>query len=208
MFGILTPLHIKANLSKFVHMKLAIKNMVCPRCIQAVTGLLESIPVNALDVRLGEVLLADPLTDTQRETLQRQLRSMGFELLDDQHQQIVEKIKSTIIHHIHHLEDRHFAFSQILQEELHKEYSQLSKLFSETEGITIEQYIILQRIEKVKELLSYRELTLSEIAYQLGYSSVAYLSAQFKKVTGLTPSEFKKLSINLRRPLDQLQSDL
>ena len=184
-------------------MKLAIKNMVCPRCIQAVSNALSELAVTPLAIRLGEVVLAEPLTAGQQQRFQQQLLALGFELLDGQQQQTVSKIKATVIHHIHDLEDPEFHFTRILPEKLHREYSQLSKLFSETEGITIEQYVILQRIEKIKELLSYNELTLSEIAYRLGYSSVAYLSAQFKKVTGFTPSQFKKLGINLRKPLDQ-----
>jgi len=187
-------------------MKLAIKNMVCPRCIQAVTGLFGEMGITPLDVRLGEVILDRPLTPAEHDTLQQRLHDLGFELLDDQQQQLVERIKNIIIHHVHQLEDNAVAFTDVLQQELNRSYSQLSKLFSEKEGITIEQYVILQRMEKVKELLSYNELTISEIAYRLGYSSVAYLSAQFKKITGLTPSQFKKLGIHLRRPIDQLNN--
>lgn len=185
-------------------MKIAIKNMVCPRCIQAVSHVFASIGIEPLAVRLGEVILKEPLTDIQHLDLQEQLKTIGFELLEDQQKQLVEKIKAIVINHIHELEDNHFVFTEVLQKELNKEYSQLSKLFSEKEGITIEQYVILQRMEKVKELLSYNELTLSEMAYRLGYSSVAYLSTQFKKVTGFTPSQFKKLGADLRKPLDQL----
>lgn len=178
--------------------------MVCPRCIQAVSQVFASMGITPLDVRLGEVVVGQPLTDQQHADLQRELDALGFVLLDDQQQQLVEKIKSIIIEHVHQLEDNHFVFTNVLQKALNKEYSQLSKLFSEKEGITIEQYVILQRMEKVKELLSYNELTLSEIAYRLGYSSVAYLSTQFKKTTGLTPSQFKNLGINLRKPIDKL----
>lgn len=185
-------------------MKIAIKNMVCPRCIQAVSQVFAALGIQPLDVRLGEVIIAEPLTATQHADLGKKLDAIGFELLDDHQQQLVEQIKAIVIQHIHQIEDDSFVFTDVLQQELNKEYSQLSKLFSEKEGITIEQYVILQRTEKVKELLSYNELTLSEIAYRLGYSSVAYLSAQFKKVTGLTPSQFKKLGINLRKPIDQL----
>lgn len=185
-------------------MKIAIKNMVCPRCVQAVSQIFHDMNLAPLDVRLGEVVLADPLTEMQQKDLKKRLADLGFELLDDQQQQWVEKIKSIVIEHVHQREDNHFVFTDVLPRELNRDYSQLSKLFSEKEGITIEQYVILQRMEKVKELLSYNELTLSEIAYKLGFSSVAYLSAQFKKVTGLTPSQFKKLGINLRKPIDQL----
>jgi len=187
-------------------MKIAIKNMVCPRCTQAVSEVFTSMAITPLDVRLGEVVLADPLTPDQQQNLQQKLNAIGFELLDDQQQQLVEKIKSIVIDHVHRLGDNRFVFTEVLPATLNKEYSQLSKLFSEKEGITIEQYVILLRMEKVKELLSYNELTLSEIAYKLEYSSVAYLSAQFKKVTGLTPSQFKKLGINLRKPIDQLMA--
>jgi len=185
--------------------KIAIKNMVCPRCVQAVSQVFSTLGITPLDVRLGEAIVAKPLTTAQSLELKHRLQANGFELLDDQQQQLVEKIKAVIIDHVHHLEDDHFVFTEVLPDQLNREYSQLSKLFSEKEGITIEHYVILQRMEKVKELLSYNELTLSEIAYRLGYSSVAYLSSQFKKITGLTPSEFKKLGINLRRPIDKLQ---
>lgn len=178
--------------------------MVCPRCISAVEKLLEELHEKPLHVTLGEVLLARPLTADKLKSLSANLKKLGFELLDDTRMQQIEKIKSIIITHIHHLEDDKFIFSEILSKELHKEYSQLSKLFSETEGVTIEQYIIQQKIEKTKELLAYNEMNLSEIAYKLGYSSVAHLSTQFKKVTGLTPSQFKALGIHLRKSLDDI----
>lgn len=132
------------------------------------------------------------------------LQKLGFELLDNSRTQQIEKIKSIVINHIHHLGDDKFIFSEIIAKELHKEYSQLSQLFSETEGITIEQYIIRQKIEKTKELLANNEMNLSEIADKLGYSSVAHLSTQFKKVTGLTPSGFKAQGIHLRKSLDNI----
>lgn len=155
-------------------------------------------------VQLGEVVLTNPLNDDRLKQFAADLQKLGFELLDDSRMQQIEKIKSIIINHIHHLEDDKFIFSEILAKELHKEYSQLSKLFSETEGITIEQYIIRQKIEKTKELLVYNEMNLSEIADKLGYSSVAHLSTQFKKVTGLTPSGFKAQGIHLRKSLDNV----
>lgn len=178
--------------------------MVCPRCISAVATLMTQMEIQTLHVQLGEVLLSDPLTPTKRAALGVALQQLGFELLDDIRSQQIEKIKSIIIQQIHHLEEDQLNFSEIVSRELHKEYSQLSKLFSETEGITIEQYIIRQKIEKTKELLAYKERNLSEIAYQLGYSSVAHLSAQFKKVTGLTPSQFKAQGIHLRKSLDNV----
>ena len=127
------------------------------------------------------------------------LASLGFEVLDDNRKRLIEKIKNLIVEQVHHTEiDEKHNFSDILSKKLNKDYSYLSGLFSEVEGITIEKYIINQKIEKVKELIIYDELNLSEIAFKLGYSSIAHLSAQFKKVTGLTPTHFKRLK-NKRR---------
>lgn len=178
--------------------------MVCPRCIAAVTQVLNKIGADVLQVNLGEVVLNKDLTEEQKIQLSNELQQLGFELLDDARKQQIEKIKATIIQNIHYTDDIKHNLSEILANELHKEYSQISKLFSSTEGITIEQFVILQKVEKVKELLVYDEMSLSEIAYKLGYSSVAHLSAQFKKVTGLTPSQFKAQGIRLRKPLDNL----
>jgi len=185
-------------------MKLYIKNMVCLRCIKAVEQVLQTAGAQPVDVRLGEAMLQQPLTPKQKETISIQLKQLGFELLDDNLKQQIDKIKSVIIAHVHYNEDEKFIFSEVLARELHREYSVLSKLFSETEGITIEQYVILQKIEKVKELLAYNEMNLNEISFKLGYSSVAHLSAQFKKVTGLTPTQFKAQGIHLRKFLDHL----
>jgi AraC family transcriptional regulator len=185
-------------------MNLYIKNMVCPRCVQAVEQVLLSIDADPLLVRLGEVVLADPLSVEQLESFKKQLTTLGFELLDDNLKKQIDKIKSVIIERIHYQEDAKFVFSEVLADELNKDYSILSKLFSETEGITIEQYVILQKIEKVKELLAYNEMNLNEISYKLNYSSVAHLSSQFKKVTGLTPTQFKAKGIHLRKFLDDV----
>ncbi len=176
--------------------------MVCPRCITAVEKILHSIDVKYLQVQLGTVIIEKRLAPKQQIILIDKLEQLGFELLDDTRKQQIEKIKSVVINHIHHLEDSKFFFSEILAKELNKEYSQLSKLFSSTEGITIEQFVILHKIEKVKELLAYNQMNLNEIADKLGYSSVAHLSTQFKKITGLTPSQFKAQEIHLRTPLD------
>jgi len=178
--------------------------MVCLRCVKAVEQLLQSMNAKVLYVQLGEVLLEEPLTSTQLQYLQTELQKLGFELLDDIRKQQIDKIKSIIIDHIHYKEDEKFSFTEVLSRALHKEYSVISKLFSETEGITIEQYVILQKTEKVKELLVYNEMNLNEISFKLGYSSVAHLSAQFKKVTGLTPSQFKAQGIHLRKTLDEV----
>ena len=154
---------------------------------------------------MGEVELQKPLTDRQMQELNKRLKEVGFELLDDQKQKQIERIKGLLIEKIQSGEiEEHFVLSDFLSNKLNKEYSQLSRLFSEVEGTTIEQFFILQKIEKVKEWLAYNELTLSEIAWKLGYSSVAHLSSQFKKVTGLNPSHFKKMGENHRKSLDNI----
>lgn len=185
-------------------MKLYIKNMVCPRCIMAVENIFNQLNIPVLDVRLGEVVLSDAIDKEQTNILRRDLEKLGFELLDDSQQQIIEQIKAIVIRQIHHTEEQNANISDILVSELHRDYSYLSKLFSTTEGITIEHFVILQKIERVKELLSYDQQTLSEIADELSYSSVAHLSAQFKKVTGLTPTQFKQQGIDLRRGLEEI----
>jgi len=178
--------------------------MVCPRCISAVDKVFTDINVKPLQVQLGEVTLAKELSLKQFALVKQKLEFLGFELLDDSKRQQVEKIKSIVITHIHHLEDGKFVFSEIVAKDFNKEYSQLSKLFSLTEGITIEQFVILQKIEKAKELLMYNQMNLSEIADKMGYSSVAHLSSQFKKTIGLTPSQFKAQGLPMRKTLDAL----
>jgi AraC-like DNA-binding protein len=186
-------------------MHLYIKNMVCNRCILVVRQELEKSKIEACNVTLGEVELLKEPTAQQLGQFRHNLADLGFELLDDNKKKLIEKIKRTIINNVHHdSDDNRRNFSEILSQNLHKDYSYLSSLFSEVEGITLEKYIIHQKIEKVKELLIYDELSLSEIAFQLGYSSVAHLSSQFKKVTGLTPSHFKQVGRNKRKPLDNV----
>jgi YesN/AraC family two-component response regulator len=155
---------------------------------------LEKFNLHAEKVSLGEVIVKEDLTPDVLEKLDAGLLDLGFERIDDRRARLIDAIKNKVIQMIHHSDhvDRKFNWSSILAEEMHYEYNYLSNLFSSVEGITLEQYIIRQKIERVKELLFYDELTLSEIAHQLGYSSVAHLSAQFKKITGLTPSELKK----------------
>lgn len=186
-------------------MHLFIKNMVCDRCILVVKQELEKLQIVPSFVILGEAAIPDDIAGEQLLQLKKNLAVVGFELLDDTRKKIIEKIKNIIIEQIHgsDADDKH-NFSEILSKALHKDYSYLSALFSEVESITIEKYTINQKIERVKELLVYDELSLSEIAYKLGYSSVAHLSAQFKKVTGLTPSHFKKMGGIHRKPLDKV----
>ena len=186
-------------------MHLYIKNMVCNRCILVVQQELGKLNIDSCKITLGEVETTGELPKEKIEQLEKNLDALGFELLDNSKQQLIEKIKNIVIQQVHHTqEDNNHNFSEILSKSLHKDYSYLSSLFSEVEGVTIEKYIISQKIEKVKELIIYDELSLSEIAYKLGYSSVAHLSNQFKKVTGLTPSHFKKVGQNKRKPLDKI----
>jgi AraC-like DNA-binding protein len=183
-----------------------IKNMVCDRCMMVVRQQLESSGLAYKQVQLGQVELAESPSAEQLEKLRANLKDWGFELLDDKRSQVVEKIKTTIVSLIHGQDADEFnlKLSAHLQDKLGLDYHYLSTLFSSVEGVTIERYAILQRIEKVKELLMYDEKSLSEIAFELGYSSVQHLSQQFKKITGLTVSEFKKLKENRRKPLDSI----
>ncbi|MGJ8549444.1 helix-turn-helix domain-containing protein [Winogradskyella wichelsiae] len=184
---------------------LHIKNMVCNRCITAVHNILDEHHLKVTSIELGEVILNDTLSNPAKIQLGVSLNRLGFELIDSKKSQIIEKIKNSIIQLVHYKNSQlDVNLSDYLVTALHQDYSALSNLFSEVEGITIEKYFIAQKIEKVKELLVYDELSLSEIAFQLHYSSVAYLSSQFKKVTGLTPSHFKKIGNEKRKPLDQL----
>ncbi|MFV0392477.1 MAG: AraC family transcriptional regulator [Paludibacteraceae bacterium] len=185
--------------------KLFIKNMVCNRCVMVVKNELERLGFVAVEVRMGEATIEGELTPEDKETLSSVLVSLGFELIDDKKSRIIEKIKNTIIDVVHYQEpDTRTNFSDVLSERLHHDYNYLSGLFSEVEGTTIEKYLIAQKIEKVKELLVYDELSLSEIAFRLNYSSVAYLSNQFKKISGLPPSHFKKIGQEKRKPLDRV----
>ena len=186
-----------------------IKNMVCNRCVMAVSQILENQGLHPEKVALGEVTIKeDHLTDKQKTDLDAALISVGFERIDDRKARLIEAIKNKIISMIHHTDkvSLKFNWSDVLAEALHYEYNYLSNLFSSVEGITLEQYIIRQKIEKVKEMLFYDELSLSEIAHRLGYSSVAHLSGQFKKVTGFTPSELRKSrkAEGTRKPLDSV----
>jgi AraC family transcriptional regulator len=186
-------------------MTLYIKNMVCPRCILAVEQTLTTLTDLPFKVSLGEVTLEKPLPEKVLQTFREKLKALGFGLLDDQRQQQIEKVKNLLVALIQKGElEEHFSLSSYLGKALQKEYTGISRLFSEVEGMTIEQYFILLKMEKVKEWLAYGELTLGEIAWKLGYSSTAHLSAQFKKNTGLTPSHFKKTGNSRRNSLDKI----
>ncbi|MFL5746155.1 MAG: helix-turn-helix domain-containing protein [Niastella sp.] len=186
-------------------MQLYIKNMVCDRCILAIKEQLQQAGIPYTRVNLGEVELEMEPTPTQLDYLNKGLTAIGFELLDDKKEKLVEKVKNIIIALVHRNEEgNNKKLSALLEERLQLDYHYLSNLFSSTEGIPIEKYAIRQRIERVKELLTYNELSLSEIADQMGYSSVQHLSQQFKKETGMTPSQFRDLKDKFRKPLDKV----
>ncbi len=183
---------------------LIIKNMVCSRCIKVVKEELEKLNLEVNKIELGEVEISG--NEIPLEKIRSVLEENGFELIQDKKAKIINKIKGLIIELVHSdkIENMNLNFSEYLSQNLHLEYQYLTILFSSVENITIEHFIILQKIERAKELLKYNELTLSEIAYRLGYSSVQHLSNQFKKVTGFTASQFKQLAENQRKPLDKI----
>lgn len=187
-------------------MILHVRNMVCPRCIAAVWQIAHAAELPVQAVRLGEVELDEiPAGEAWRDAFAKGLQEQGFELLDDRRSQLISRIKSMIVQWVHYdAEPPREKYSTLISEALLQDYSALSRLFSETEGVTIEQFIIRQKTERVKELLSYDELNLSQIADKLGYSSVAHLSAQFRKVTGMAPSAFKGLHRGARQSLDAI----
>lgn len=186
-------------------MKIYIKNMVCNRCIMVVKQELEQLGFAPKNLTLGEADLEREISDEEKKAIADHLEGFGFELIDDKKSRLIGQIKSLIIELVHHQNSAlSINLSDHLSQELHHDYNYLSNLFSEVEGTTIEKYFIAQKIEKVKELLVYDEMNLSEIAFQLNYSSVAHLSNQFKKVTGLTPSHFKNIKSDRRIPLDKV----
>jgi AraC-like DNA-binding protein len=184
---------------------LYIKNMVCGRCIKAVTKILCDLSIEHKPVLLGEVTVTKPLTSELKNLIKNKLSEEGFELIDDRKSKIIQQIKKLVLD-ISQKEygDKKITLSKYLSENLNHDYSYLSNLFSSVEGKTIENYFILQKVEKIKELLVYDELSISEIAFRLGYSSTAHLSNQFKKATGLTPSHFKSIGAAKRKPIDSL----
>lgn len=184
---------------------LHIKNMVCPRCIASVEEILHELNFTFDKVELGEATVDKPLSTQQIAALKEKLIKHGFELLEDKKDKIVESVKTHIIQLIKNPHGTSSVkLSSYLSKELGYDYSHISSIFTASQGITIEKYVILQKIEYVKELLTYNELTLSEISDKLNYSSLAALSAQFKSVTGTTPSKFKSLANPGRKSLDNL----
>ncbi len=185
--------------------RLHIKNMVCPRCIRSVEDILVRLDIPFDDVKLGEASLRKKPGDEKKKELQQELKKLGFDLITGKHQSISNKIKSLIIEEIYHPEVMaHQTLSSWLSEKLHQDYSVLSAVFSKTEGKSIRDYYGDVRIMRAKELLEYDEMSIAEIAYDLGYADASYLSNHFKKATGLTPSMYKKNVANDRKSLDEL----
>ncbi|MBB2950612.1 AraC family transcriptional regulator [Sphingobacterium sp. JUb56] len=186
-------------------MKLFIQNMVSLRCKMMVKSELEKLGIEFSQIDLGEVKLVKPISKTLQNSLKEALHLSGLELMDDKKALLIEKIVNIIIETIHYADELpNVNFSDFISEKLQHNYHYLAELFSKTKGITIEHFIILHKVEKIKELIIYNELNLTEISYKMHYCSVSHLSKQFKKVTGLTPTFFKNLPNRQRRNLEDL----
>ncbi len=189
------------------HSTLYIKNMVCPRCIKVVREEFTKLGLDVRNVVLGEVEVSGASKQLPIEKIRNVLHENGFELIEDKRVKTIERIKHAVLKLVQNDHERNpirTKDSEFITREVGHDYHSLSTLFSSVEGITIEHYAILQKIERVKELIKYGEMNLSEIAYMMGYSSVAHVSNQFKKVTGMTPSQFKKLGGAHRHPIDHV----
>ncbi|WP_324218843.1 AraC family transcriptional regulator [Flavobacterium sp.] len=179
--------------------------MVSNRCKMAVKEELKKLGLHFIVVDLGEVEIMEDITEDQRKRMKIGLLNSGLELMDDKKSVLIEKIKHVIIEMVHHSDEViKINFSDFLSEKLNHDYTYMSNLFSEVQGTTIEQYIISHKIERIKELIIYGELNITEIAWKMNYSSVAHLSNQFKKVTGLSPSHFKQLKEKRRSPIEEI----
>jgi YesN/AraC family two-component response regulator len=193
------------NRLKYLLMKLYVKYMVSIRCKLMVKDVLKQLGLHYVVVNLGEIDILEELTAAQRELLREALLKSGLELMDEKKAILIERIKNIIIEMVHYSESPlRINFSVYLAEKMHYDYTYLANLFSEVVGSTIEHFIIAHKIERVKELIVYDELNLTQISYLLNYSSVAHLSNQFKKVTGLTPSHFKKLKLKRQGGLEEI----
>jgi len=185
--------------------KIFVKNMVCQRCVMTVENVLRNLNISFNKVSLGEVEFSGKPANAELNNIQIALNHLGFELIDTRKNKIIEDIKQAVMQYLAlGMDSQNLKLSSFITNKIRYDYSYLSDLFSSIEGKTIEQFFILQRIEKVKELLVYDQLSLTEISYQTGFSSVHHLSSQFKKVTGLTPSHFKKIGADKRKSLDDL----
>ena len=186
-------------------MKIYIKHMVSNRCKMAVKEVLSKLGLHFIVVDLGEVDIMENISAEQREQIKIALHNTGLELMDDKKAILIEKIKNTIVEMIHHSDvEIRTNFSDYLSKKLDHDYTYMANLFSEVQGITIEHFIIAHKIERIKELIIYDELNITEIAWKMNYSSVAHLSNQFKKVTGLSPSHFKQLKNKRRSPIEEI----
>jgi len=187
------------------NLKLHIKYMVSNRCKLTVREILKNMQLHFVVIDLGEVDVMEELDAEQIEFLRQELKQSGLELMDDKKAILIEKIKTTVIEMVHYTDELlKTNFSTFLSEKLGYNYTYLANLFSEIQGSTIEQFIILHKVERIKELIFYGELNITEIAYNMNYSSVAHLSSQFKKVTGLSPSHFKQLKDKKRMPIEEV----
>lgn len=185
--------------------KLYIKYMVSNHCKLTVKNELKKLGLHFIVVDLGEIEIMEELSSEKREELKISLLHVGFELMDDRKAILIEKIINVIIEMVHHSTEMiKVNFSDYLSEKLNYDYTYLSNIFSEVKGITIQQFIIIHKVERIKEFLIYDEHNLTEISYRLNYSSVAHLSNQFKKITGLTPSHFKNLKVKRRIPFEEI----
>ena len=179
--------------------------MVSNRCKMAVKEALKKLGLHFVVVELGEVDLMETITEEQRQQIKSELLISGLELMDDKRAMLIEKIKTVIIEMVHYSDEIiKVNFSDYLSEKLDHDYTYLANLFSEVQGTTIEQFIIVHKVERIKELINYGELNITEIAWKLNYSSVAHLSNQFKKVTGLSPSHFKQMKVKTRRSIEEI----
>lgn len=180
--------------------------MVSNRCKMVVKDALKKFGLHFTPVDLGEVEIMENISDEERYLLNEELQKSGLELMDDKRSILIEKIKNVIIDMIHNNTEETIKtkFSCFLSEKLNHDYTYMANLFSEVQGTTIEQFIIVHKIERIKELMIYDELSITEIAWKMGYSSVAHLSNQFKKVIGLSPSHFKQLKEKRRNPIEEI----
>lgn len=179
--------------------------MVCNRCVMVVSNIFQEAGINDTNILLGKVITSDPVPEEKLEFINNRLKKVGFEIINDHTSKLIEQVKNVAIDFVYNRkEDIKVNFSDYLADKLNLDNNYISTLFSSIEGTTIEKYLINLKIERVKELLVYDEKTLSEIAFELGYSSVAHLSGQFKKVTGLTPSHFKEIGESKRKTIDKI----
>ena len=184
-------------------MKVCIKNMVCPRCLSAVENILKKQGIAPIHMALGEAELPDELTAEQLKRLNEALKAVGFELIGNKEETLVEQIRTLIRQRVREMNGDGISLTDFLENRLHVGFLTLNRTFQQIDGRSIERYFLLQRIEYVKELLQYDELSVKEIAWRTGFSSLPHLSRQFKQITGVTPTDYK-LQSNSRTPIDSI----